>query len=286
MRRGATLLELLVAMSLATIVLATASRSVLRQRRSGSWLTAHFRSEQQLRAGATELSAALMDLAPGAGDLSAGETRDTALQVREAMATGFACDSAVAEVALVLDDGAAALTAVAAMPKVGDSLWWYRSESSTWSARRITGVGEGTASCGLTGQGAALVLRIVIAGADSVARGAPLRVTRQARYSIYKGGDGSWQLGLSEWSDTTHRFAAPQPIAGPFVRGVAGGPRTGFRYFDSAGVELPASSQAADLARMRRVRVTVLSADESPGARSGALLGDSIDVAFTRLPAP
>lgn len=281
MRRGATLVELVVAMALATIVLGTAGASVMRQRRSAASQHARQRAESQIHAGVVIVAAALAGLSPAAGDLAEGQVSDTAVQLRAAMANGFACDSAIGQANIAAgDSGIAALSGIAAMPRAGDSLWWYGTSAGAWTARRISDVSPATTACPFAGLAAWPVLHIVIAGADTVPRGAPLRITRQVRYSVYKAGDGSSQLGLREWSEVLHGFAAPQPVAGPFVRVVGDGARTGFRYFSAGGAELPAPAGAVDLARVARMRITMLASDRT----TGSLRGDSTDVAFP--PAP
>lgn len=275
MRRGASLLELLVALTLATLVLGTATGSVLRQQRAAAWQASRLRSESQLRAGVAELPGTLAGLSPASGDIAPGEGRDTALQLRAAMANGFACDSVVGQVTLAVGDtSTSALTGVAALPELGDTLWWYSSGERQWVGRRITDVRALTAACGVAARSSTSVLRITIGGLDTLPRGAPVRITRQVRYSVYRAGDGSWQLGLSEWSEVARRFASPQPIAGPFLHDEPGGARTGFRYFDADGVEL--SELAFDVARIARLRITMLSADPT----SAGVRRDSADVAF------
>lgn len=285
-RHGASLLELLVAMALAAIVLATATSSLLHQQHSAAAEGARARDESQLRAGLAGLAATLAGLSPAAGDLAAGEARDTAIQVRIAVASAFACDDAVGQASFAAgDSGARVLTGLATTPKAGDTLWWYGGDGAGWSARRIGEVSEETAVCALAGRGTSPAIRLALLGADSVHRGAPLRITRQVRYSLYHAGDGSWQFGLSEWSETTQRFAPPQPVAGPFLRTAPGGGRTGFRYFDAAGTELPAEAQAADPTRVVRMRLTAFAVG-SLRAFGGFTHADSIDVSLERAAAP
>ena len=283
-RRGVTLVELVVAMALGGIVLATAITSVVRRQRALRAEGTQLRAESQQRAGLAELAGSLAGLAPGAGDLAAGAARDTAIQMRAPIVNGFACDSAVAAAVIAVGDSATgAVAGVASLPAEGDTLWWYGPDTGRWEGRRISQVSPMAALCGLWGTGTASALRIAISGADTIPRGAPLRITRQMRYSVYRAGDGSWQLGLSEWSEQTHRFAPPQPIAGPFVLGETGSSRTGFRYIDMTGQVLAVGADGADVARIARIRVTMLAA---ASAGAGAAYADSFDVALERAPVP
>ena len=270
-------------MALGAVVLATAMISVVRRQRAVREEGTRLRAESQQRAGLAELAGSLAGLAPGVGDLAAGAARDTAIQLRAHIGSGFACDSAVAAALIAVGDSATgSVTGVASLPAAGDTLWWYGADTGRWEGRRISEVSPMAAFCGLWGAGPASVLRIAINGGDSIPRGAPLRITRQLRYSVYRSGDGSWQLGLSEWSEQAHRFAPPQPIAGPFVLADTGSSRTGFRYLDTAGQVLAAGADGADVALIARIRVTMLAAANAAGVANA----DSFDVALERAPGP
>jgi hypothetical protein len=67
--------------------------------------------------------------------------------------------------------------------------------------------------------------------------GAVLRVTRPVRYSLYRGGDGRWYLGLRDWNVASSRFNTIQPVSGPFSSASSRG--LVFQYVDSAGNVLP-----------------------------------------------
>jgi hypothetical protein len=113
-----------------------------------------------------------------------------------------------------------------------------------------------------------------------------VRVTRRLGYLFYRSGDGSWQLGLREWTEPTQRLSAPQPLAGPFVRRGLADERTGFRYFDAAGTEVRAQGAGADVARVARVRVITLVADRAESGAQSRIRRDSVDVALQGGPSP
>jgi hypothetical protein len=271
---------LLVALTLAAIVLATATGSLLRQQRTASALSASVAGESQAQAATLALSSGLAGLAPASGDLAQGEARDSSLQLRAVILTGFACADASGQVAVggasVEDSTSASLSPA----HVGDSLWWYAGAPAVWKARLVTHVAS-SAHCANTGAHSAELLSI--GGSDTIPRAAPIRVTRQTRYVVYRGGDGTWQLGVREWSDAAARFASVEPVAGPFLRRTASGSRTGFRYFDAGGLELPPDA-GIDVARVARIRVTVLRANFAVAA--GRVQSDSVDVAVQGALAP
>lgn len=277
-RHGATLAELLVALTLASVVLATATTSVLRQRRTTSAIGGQARASAQLRAVTGALQAELSALGQGTGDVVPGEARDTALQFRMLVATGVACDDAEGSATVGGDDaGAAALSGAA--PKVGDTLWWYGAHPAEWRGRRIVVSDSVTASCMHTGAAPRPMRRVRIAGQDTIPFGALLRVSRPARYAFYRSGDGSWQFGFRDWLETGGQFPPPQPIAGPFVMGVADA-RTGFRYFAADGNELLAGPTGANAALVARVRITVLAAEPGAHPTGAGVRRDSVDVAL------
>jgi hypothetical protein len=282
-RRGTTLIELLVALTLAALVLGTATGSMLRQHRTTTGLAHHSAVERQLRAATGLTSGDLGALAAGAGDLAQGEARDSTLQMRVAVATGFACKGSPGRATLVVTTGDDAdAGGVVSSPREGDSLWWYQTRGALWSARRITEAQSVVESCPALGGEAGPALRLRFAGTDTLPDGSPLRATRQLRYLLYRASDGGWQLGLREWSEVTRRFAPPQPLAGPFIRRLPSGERTGFRYFDAADRELLPQPTGVDVSRVARIRITALSTDGGAGSTGEGVRRDSVDVALQR----
>lgn len=283
-RRGASLVELLLAMTLAAAVLAAASGTLVRQRRSAESHTSRVRAESQLRAALGELEVALADLSPAAGDLTPGEARDTAIQLRSVIASGIVCGSAVGAATIAADDTSEnRASGFAAAPKIGDSLWWHTPGASAWVGRRVAGLSGTSGVCAAAGSEPQALLRVTYSLSDTVPKGAALRLTRPTRYSFYHAGDGSWQLGISEWSDVLRAFAVPQPVAGPFALTTPGGVRTGFRYFDASGGELSVDGRAGVVvARVARVRVTLIAPEGTPGTAATAFRRDSVDVALAR----
>jgi type II secretory pathway pseudopilin PulG len=259
MRRAATLVELLVALTLAGLVLGTASRSVLMQQRSSRRLASAASSDAQSRAASDLLRSQLSLVAPKAGDFS-GEQSDTALQLRAPVALGAVCASSAGSAVISVDDREEAPTgATMSPPRAGDSLWWYPDGKASWVGQRLSNASAGDDDCPPLHTVSAPSLRVRLSAADTLPLGAPVRITRQIRYDIYHGSDGRWSLGGRDWNDATHAFAPPQPIAGPFVRQAPNGERTGFRFFDADEMELGVGGGSFDVARIARIRLTLFS---------------------------
>jgi type II secretory pathway pseudopilin PulG len=281
-RMGATLAELLVALTLSAIVLGTAGSTVLRQQRTARWIGGAAASGAQLRAATGALAAELAPLSTASGDLVSGQVSDTALELRSLIASGVACDDAVGAVTFADDGDGPSEALSSAVPRPGDLLWWSAGDSAGgWRGGRIVSSDSLSASCLLTGAPPHPSRRVLVAPSDTIPYGALLRVTRPARYVFYKSGDGSWQLGLREWVDASARFAPPQPIAGPFIMR-AGSARGGFRYFDADDVELPNASGELAVERVARVRISVLAIDRAGGVERDTVRRDSVDVALQR----
>ena len=277
-RRAATLIELLVSLTLAAIVLGTATATVLRQQRTHARVAGVAASDVQLRTATSLISSQLALIDASHGDLSLGEAQDTAFQLRATIAVAVACDSSSGRVSFLPDPPAAvALDGFVAQPRAGDSLWFLGD--TAWKGTRITDVTIARTVCPAPFSENGPTLRVTLSGnTDTIPAGTPLRVTRPVRYAFYRSGDGSWQLGLREWSETTGSFSAPQPLAGPFLRN-SDGRQSRFHYFASTGEELTIPGFETSVTRIRLVAYALTLARQ-PGQDS--VRSDSVDVALQR----
>ena len=275
------LLEFLVALALAGIVLSIATQSVLRQQRTHAHIRALAGSDEQLRAATMVLAGQLADLDAGAGDIAGGSVSDTALQFRATVGTSFACETSAGSVALLPEQGpGGSYAGTLSSARPGDTLWWLGD--STWSAARVRNVDAASVTCAAPLAFAGASVRLTLAGsADTVPAGAPLRLTRQTRYSLYRSADGSWQLGFREWNEAAGAFASPQPVAGPLLL-AAGTRRSGYRYFDAAGQEITVTSGVADVSRIARIRITMRSVAPARDRGTDSVRTDSVDVGLRR----
>jgi hypothetical protein len=294
-RHGSSLAELMVALTLAGLVLAAAGTSMLRQQRGFRWIGAVTGVESQTRPLAQTLAADLALLDAAAGDIVAGQASDTTLQIRATVASSLACDSATSGVTLVPDGvQGVAISGSARTPVPGDTLW-FLTDTLGWQARRVVGVARVSAACRAPPTSMGATTRLTLDAPLDAPGATPLRVTRQERYQLYRAGDGGWYLGISDWSVATGRFASPQPIAGPFLRSASTGTRTGFRYFDANGSAItPDGSNERTIARVRVSSVASVASIGSGtgngagnrGKASDAVRIDSADAALVRAGAP
>ncbi|MFL5620097.1 MAG: PilW family protein [Gemmatimonadaceae bacterium] len=281
-RAGMSLAELLVALSLGGIVLSVAAGSMLRQQRSVRWIEGLSGAELQVRPVMRILADELSLLDASAGDVAPGQASDSSLQLRTVVATSLTCDSA-STVTMLPESGATpALAGAARAPAVGDSVWLYRGAPLGWRARAVTGVSRATTACAVPTSAGGPTFRLLLDAPAEAAAGTAVRVTRWERWVVYRAGDGRWYVGIRDYSPATSSFLATQPIAGPFLRSVRNGARTGFRYFDATGSAL--DPDGTNEGRIARVRITALSIVPSTGADS--VREDSADAVLSRPGAP
>lgn len=209
-RDGTGLAELLVALALAGVILAAATRGLAQH------LALH--RARDARSRAAEIVREVHDVLRAELGHAAGDVRvlgDTAVELASLRILARACHQELAR--LVVPATEPAWSA----PRAGDSLavmdTLVRSEWRTVIAAAATQ--RATADCPAGG------IRLTLGAAlpaSVPARAVPLRVWRTARYVTYRAGDGSWWLG--------ERLCAPgcgaaQPITGPLLSPAQGGLR-------------------------------------------------------------
>ena len=245
-RRGFSLVELLVAMVVAGVVLALLTLTGLRQQRLIADLFDDAALSGQLREASALLPTDLRVLGSAAGDLR--EARDTALEARGTIASAVVCDTARGSVVLAAGtDSADTYTSYATSIQPGDTAWLYQSVNGneSWVPRAINSVAATAAGrCAPIGP----LLRAEVAArartaitldsaVDAAVIGRPLRVTRSLRLSRYRSSDGTWNLGERDWNPSTQRFNSIQPLAGPFLPANTAG--LTFEYLDSNRAAIP-----------------------------------------------
>ena len=285
-RRGLTLLELTLSLTVASVILLLVVTVGVREQRSLASATERLSRAEALRQGTALLPIDLRSLAPREGDIRAGEARDTSLEFRAAVLTGVICAVQSGRIALAPRGARDGLMAsIVATPDVGDTAWLLSMmpDEERWLPAVVLDVGTSSTRCHggdppslLTAAEASLGTRVLTIDSTSAALlgpGVPVRITRPMRYSLYRSGDGSWYLGLAEWSASRFRFDPVQPVSGPYASAARGGLR--FRYFDTAGVEV--ASGATETRAIARIDVTLAAvagsiAPSPAGARDSVLL--------------
>ena len=244
-RRGVTLVELVVAMTVGGIVLALVAAISVRQQRLHADLTDRLAVTEQLREASTLLPVELRGLAIDAGDLR--DARDTAVEFRSTIASAVVCDTIPG--GLVLAPAASGVSTFAGfLTSVGDgdTAWLLTPADSLdrWIPLPIAATGTVAGGpCGSAGPvldaASRSVRRVSLrlaAMSSAVAIGSVVRITRPTRYSLYRGGDSRWYVGARDWNSAANRFNTTQPVSGPFASAAGGGLE--LQYYDSAGTPL------------------------------------------------
>lgn len=240
-RRGVTLVELLVTMTVGGVALSLVAAVCLRQQRIISDLSYSTALSAQLRDAAAILPIDLRALSSALGDIR--DARDTSIEVRATIASAVVCDTARAGVSLAPSgNGSVAFSGGLTTIEPGDSAWLLTLDDSseTWRPLRVVDVFAGpVGNCGALGpelgsrRASSRVGLVLDSAALATWIGRPMRITRPVRYSLYRGGDGAWWLGERDWNSVIARFNTIQPVAGPFLSPAARGLHLAF--FDSAG---------------------------------------------------
>ena len=292
-RRGLTLAELLVAITISGVVLALVSAIALRQHRFYASTRARLAVAAELRETAAILPVDLRGVGVSAGDIRSGEARDTSLEFRATIASAIVCDVTGGHVILApTSTSGTTFSGFLTTPQPNDTAWLLTTidTSEAWLPRRI--VAAAMAAAGNCTPGAPMLtgaalntarLSLTLDSLDAfVHPGAVLRISRPTRYSIYRSSDGAWYLGLREWNPSSGKFNTIQPVTGAFLAPASGGLR--IRYFDSTGAELPSGMSSTSAIALVGItaKADTKQAVELTSSRSTALLRrvDSVTLAI------
>jgi prepilin-type N-terminal cleavage/methylation domain-containing protein len=266
-RRGFTLAEIVVTLSLAAIVLGLVSSIGIRLQRRLLAESDRVVAQDQLASAAEVLPIDLRALSPAGGDIAPGEARDSSIQIRGIITNAIVCGGSLSTLTLATYLAAGGRSSVPTVQD-GDTAWVLSTTdtSDVWLPVRLRGVRRATTGCSLADANASKVFDVAHLWAadlrDSirVVSRTVVRITRPLRFSFYRAGDSRWYLGLRSWNTASRQFNTIQPISGPFAP--AGDRGTGLQYFDDLGNRV--SSGSIDTHAIARVE-GILSTDVSSG---------------------
>jgi prepilin-type N-terminal cleavage/methylation domain-containing protein len=261
--RGATLPELLIALTLLGIIAATVAGVLRRTQDAYRAQTLTIDRAQNLRVASAFLPAELRELDATDGDIEA--MAPTAITIRAPRQLALLCRPPRSAGL----PGVVALT-VRDSPRYGmrdfnprtDSLWALRADADSgdaWALGSITAVSTDSCPGGQPGR------RLTVALDAEIASGAPILGFETLTYRLYRSSeDGRWYVGQQVGADL-------QPVLGPVTRdGLA------FAYFDSSGA-LTDQPNRVSLVEVR-VRAPTMEPVRSAGGRLGIQV-DSVIVA-------
>jgi prepilin-type N-terminal cleavage/methylation domain-containing protein len=273
LRRGMTLIEVLIA---TTLLLVVTSLAALVARRSLSTLT----TLATLDTRAAALSDALATLhrhvagaQPALGDIHA--VHDTVLELSHTIGSTSACSIHGDTVTLPRTDDA--LPWSSSLPRLvttDDRIRLWHERGQRWITRQVIATAPAAAACGDAMHPWPGVARQHLILDDSIPDahpGAPVAVLQRERWSLVRGGDGRWSLSFATWDAAGATFAVPQPLVAPLAS-----PRSA----DGPGLQVAASDRdgrpITDSTRQLTRFVTVrLRTERHPRA---GLLSDSVRI--------
>ncbi|HEX6573964.1 MAG TPA: prepilin-type N-terminal cleavage/methylation domain-containing protein [Gemmatimonadaceae bacterium] len=272
MRRGFSLVEMLIAISIAGVATALMTVTVLHQQRFYARAGETLSTKTELRDGADILVSDLRSASTAMFGLPV--MTDTAVEMLSVIATSVACETPAGSTIQLPPVRLAAghtLTSLVAQPDTGDVALIYGNalgaDSAEWEINRVASFAPRsvTATCSpstgftttddLVSGSSGYLVTLAFTPSSRIGKGAPVHFLRRARYSIYKSSDGDWYLGYRRCSIASPgTCSAIQPVSGPY-RPVGSTTPHGlsFRYFDSYGAQLYDASQSTRVARVEIV---------------------------------
>ena len=253
-KRGFTVHEMVISLTIMTAVVAIATHFALEQLRVFRSVRIVSATRSQLEQTTELMRNVLWSASPPSGDILVA--RDSAIELRLATGSAVACESAPGTVVIPAPTAAGnTLSSFIRPPRPGDrvSALFRDSAGATWLHLRVSSVPEPGAFCPMFPQTTA-AYAITTAEALAIPAGAPLRFTRPLRLSLYKSSDNRWYLGARDWNGERAQFNAIQPVSGPLAPYGDREPGLRFTYHDGDGVEL---RDPEDTRRIATVTVTV-----------------------------
>jgi len=289
-RRGLTLIELLITMTVLAIVGASITNILTRQQRFYRDAAEKVEVRRELRSGAALVPADLRALSTIGGDLMAASA--TSLEIRASIGSAVVCATPNATTLhlVPLNTSTNTLTAWYTAPQANDEIFVFNDSASTgaeddaWMPHTIVGAPD------LPGDASRCVGSPYVAASDAalpkpqftvtpnlsgyIGAGSVVRITRRMRYSFYQPtGASDWYVGYESWDGGTGGYSDIQPVIGP-LSATSG---LGFTFADSAGTAVTPNSAAAR-ARITRIGLRMRAAGRSDAlrARGGAAYTDSL----------
>ena len=225
-RNGHSLVELIVALPIAAILSTVAMSLLLDAHRLARRLQSSTEIARELRQATAVLASEIRPLS--ATDVISWS--DTSLEVQAMVGSGVVCAFTSPNVIdmLPLTGNDVLRTSWFATPQGGDNVWTIAPDtmpmpaSERWAMSTMKMESSVAASLCTSrklfaeGNAAATrVIRLTLSGTPTISprTGTLVRITRRARYSLYKASDGLWYLGRKSLNPSG--WTTIQPVAGP-----------------------------------------------------------------------
>jgi len=273
LRRGLTLMEMLVAIVLVTMLVAIGGAIAQRVLAVHARTSAADSRRSALADALATLTRHAASVQPMQGDLRAA--RDTTLEIVHDIGMTTVCRAAGDT--LVVTSGADTVPWSSTLPRAittDDIVRIWHEADARWLPRNVLAVAPASGTCGDSARpwpGTGTQRLLLDRNTAGLRPGTLVRVLRRERWSLVLGGDGKWSLALATWDASRNIFAVPQPLLSPLASPSA---RTG-AGFDVRAVDGEGRALAdTALANAHALLVTLRSL---PSARLGAIT-DSVRI--------
>lgn len=259
-RRGAALLELMMALSITAIIVIVVTGLVARQQHLYRALDDALQTLPQRHDAAALLGADIRTMTTLA--TPSATASDSAFDIAATIGMSTTCATSPPTQLWIpprATDANGTLTAWLTLPDSTDHVLIYRGDTATpqWEQRPIAAVQSrpSTICTGLAGpfldaaasEAPAYEVSLANAASTTIPPGTPIRFVRYGRYNIYRASDGAWYIGYRHCS-VTHSCDGVQPLVGPLAKGTAA--PASFHFFTSNGALIPLGAPLANLARV------------------------------------
>lgn len=275
-RRGFTLVELLIALVLLSLVTASLFSLLNTTQRVSRAQSERSSLQSNVRTGAIVIPGELRQINTVTGgttdqnDIVAGAMTATSIQYRAMRGMGLVCQVPTSTEVRIFNNGANPFMGYRNPASPRDGLYVFvennadKSSDDAWVRATVTAVASGNVCPGGVA-GYTFTVSPAVAGLTSATINAPVRTWELMTLQLYQS-NGEWWLG----AQSNSAGEAMQPVLGPLRSGNG----LGFEYFNSAG------AATADVKQVRSIRVTIRGLSDqavvSGAGTTNAVVGDSI----------
>lgn len=278
-RRGFSLVELLIALTMMGVVGIIASRLMLGQQRFYQRTNEQLGIRRELRAAMSLLPAELRSISSSGGDIRTFDTNS--MIFRSVLGIGVVCARAANAIDIPPTNMSRnALSGWYSQPQVGDTIWAFNdslsrgAEDDVWTPLRITAVQSSSTYCPASTYTDATLdagkprwrFTVTPNVPDSVGVGAAIRFTRATKYELQQeGSTDRWYLARSEYVGGA--WTTPTWVSGPYAAPTNLG-TSGIRFamYDSTGAAVTNAANSRSISRIDlRLRATGLNSSGSFG---------------------
>jgi prepilin-type N-terminal cleavage/methylation domain-containing protein len=241
--RGFTMVELIIAITIASVVLGATWKLLTSNQRFYRAQSELMDVQQNLRAATQIVPGDLRELDAKGGDIIA--MSDTAITIRAMRGFGVVCKTDVPNGRIWLQSSLLFMSGSIDPTRhnvfVFDEANPAINTDDTWQQGSI--VDQSSSACTDGSNATRLTLTLANGSAilNGVTIGAPVRIWEQVVYRVYDDGTGTWWLGTSTWQSGA--WTSTSSVAGPLK------PTTGitFAYYDASGTVTAVAASVASI---------------------------------------